>query len=120
MVCGADLVERVFWRKWESPAMPPKVVIHRQDSHLPVKPPGKGWYVVHADVAAGDVSSTLVRKAISAGRWDDLTSNGWITTALRDFLEKRYAERTLLMQQESKDSAHTGTPEQPCRQKGQS
>mmetsp|Transcript_33740 Transcript_33740/g.61794 ORF Transcript_33740/g.61794 Transcript_33740/m.61794 type:complete len:305 (+) Transcript_33740:58-972(+) len=108
MVCGADFVERACGRQWCRPAEPPKVVIQRHGSKLPWNPPGEGWYVVKAD-PAGEVSSTLVRKAIHAERWDELTENGWATPAVREFLKKRYAEGTLFMEQVSlgaQDEAH--------------
>eukprot|EP00403_Amphidinium_massartii_P038494 CAMPEP_0178440278 /NCGR_PEP_ID=MMETSP0689_2-20121128/36675_1 /TAXON_ID=160604 /ORGANISM="Amphidinium massartii, Strain CS-259" /LENGTH=295 /DNA_ID=CAMNT_0020063005 /DNA_START=27 /DNA_END=914 /DNA_ORIENTATION=- len=97
MVCGADYVEKNAASRWRGPAMPPKVVITRHGSRLPDGPPGEGWFIVHADIAAGDVSSTLVRQAIRDQRWSDIISNNWASPAVTQFLKEQHAKGALYM-----------------------
>eukprot|EP00403_Amphidinium_massartii_P045244 CAMPEP_0178468792 /NCGR_PEP_ID=MMETSP0689_2-20121128/53099_1 /TAXON_ID=160604 /ORGANISM="Amphidinium massartii, Strain CS-259" /LENGTH=267 /DNA_ID=CAMNT_0020095853 /DNA_START=27 /DNA_END=831 /DNA_ORIENTATION=+ len=54
-------------------------------------------FIVHADIAAGDVSSTLVRQAIRDQRWSDIISNNWASPAVTQFLKEQHAKGALYM-----------------------
>mmetsp|Transcript_100079 Transcript_100079/g.317896 ORF Transcript_100079/g.317896 Transcript_100079/m.317896 type:complete len:260 (-) Transcript_100079:59-838(-) len=94
MVCGVDVVLR--WGKWERPIHPPAVVVARPGVALPETQPGKGWHVAEGDTQPA--SSTQIREAIGAGRWERLLELGCEPSVV-EFMRTRSESGTLFMAQ---------------------